>query len=66
MAKLRGKDRKLFDEYLMMNANDSDELGCATAKLAGEWPGWEWMKEAVKEQERKQANDQLSEKPCEN
>ena len=44
MAKLRGKDRKLFDEYLMMNASDSDDLGAANAKLAGDWPGWEWMK----------------------
>ena len=60
MAKLRGKDRKLFDEYLMMNAYDSDELGSANAKLAGEWSGWEWMKEAVKEQERKQANTKLT------
>ena len=56
MAKLRGKDRKLFEEYLMMVWSDSDELGAATAKLDGEWPGWEWMKEAIKEQQRKQAN----------
>jgi hypothetical protein len=41
MAKLRGKDRKLFGEYLMMNASDSDDLGAANAKLAGDWPGWE-------------------------
>jgi len=47
MAKLRGKDRKLFDEYLMMNASDSDDLGAANAKLAGEWPGWEWMKDEI-------------------
>jgi hypothetical protein len=55
MAKLRGKDKKLFDEFLMMVWNDSDDLGVipfgsflallmlANAKLAGEWPGWEWM-----------------------
>ena len=48
-AKLRGKDRKLFDEYLMMVWNDSDELGAATAKLDGEWPGWEWMPEVIKQ-----------------
>ena len=32
----------------MMEANQSDDLGAANAKLAGDWPGWEWMKEAVK------------------
>ena len=46
MTKLRGKDRKLFDEFLMMEASQSDDLGAANAKLAGEWPGWEWMKTA--------------------
>jgi hypothetical protein len=56
MAKLRGKDRKLFDEFLMMEASQSDDLGAAEAKLAGEWPGWEWMKEAIEKQNRKQAN----------
>jgi hypothetical protein len=48
IAKLRGKDRKLFDEYLMMNASDSDDLCAANAKLAGDWPGWSWMKVAKK------------------
>ena len=48
MAKLRGKDLKLFDEFLMMEANQSDELGVAEAKLEGEWPGWEWMKETIR------------------
>lgn len=58
MAKLRGKDRKLFDEFLMMEMNQSDALGAATAKLEGEWPGWEWMKEAVKQHFGKPANAQ--------
>ena len=49
MAKLRGKDKKLFDEFLMMVWNDSDDLGAANAKLAGEWPGWEWMPEVIKQ-----------------
>jgi len=40
-------DRVMLDEYLLKQANDSDELCCANSKLSGEWPGWEWMKEAV-------------------
>jgi len=47
MAKLRGKDRKLFEEFLIKEACQSDDLGVANAKLDGVWPGWEWMKVAV-------------------
>ena len=47
--KLRGRDAKLFQQWLMKCANDSYSLGAATAKLNGDWPGWEWMKEAVKD-----------------
>jgi hypothetical protein len=60
MAKLRGKDKKLFDEWLMMEAKQSDDLGAAQAKLAGEWPGWEWMKEAVKQHFGKPANSGIA------
>lgn len=62
--KLRGKDAKLFDEYVMMEWQQSDDLGAAEAKLAGEWPGWEWMKEAIEEQKRKQANAQAERRAC--
>lgn len=31
----------------MMEYQQSDDLGAAEAKLFGEWPGWEWMKEHV-------------------
>ena len=47
--KLRGRDRKLFEEWQMKVAADSDELGSLTAKINGDWPGWEWMKDAVKQ-----------------
>ena len=47
IPKLDESDRQLFEQHLMNVANDSDSLGSAEAKLAGEWPGWEWMKEAV-------------------
>ena len=47
--KLSGRDRKLFEQWQMKIANDSDSLGAATAKLNGDWPDWEWMKQAVKD-----------------
>lgn len=49
MAKLGHKDRKLFEEYVLMEWAQSDALGAAGAKLSGEWPGWEWMKDALKQ-----------------
>ena len=48
LAVLTPEDRKLYDEFLMMEANRSDDLGVAEAKLAGDWPGWEWIRDAVK------------------
>lgn len=47
--KLSGRDRKLFEQWQMKVANDSDSLGAATAQLNGDWPRWEWMKQAVKD-----------------
>lgn len=45
--KLEPDDKALFEEFLLMHANDSDELCSANSKLEGDWPGWEWMKWAV-------------------
>ena len=40
--------KKDFD-YLMMRLAVAEEDFCAAnAKLVGEWPGWEWIKEARK------------------
>jgi len=47
LAKLRGRDRKLFEEFLMMEMQQAEDLGAAKSKLAGDWPGWERMKVAV-------------------
>ena len=43
-AKLRGKDLAMFDEYVMLEMQQADDLGSALAKLSGDWPGWEAMK----------------------
>ena len=64
MAKLRGKDKKLFDEFLMMVWNDSDDLGAANAKLAGEWPGWEWMPEVIKQKNGRRGLTMKAEPPA--
>lgn len=48
MRKLKGKDRKLFDEFATAKMHSEDDLACAYAKLEGDWPGWEWMKEERK------------------
>lgn len=45
---LKGKDRKLFDEYTMMVEDECTARCAAEAKLAGDWPDWEWMKLEVK------------------
>jgi hypothetical protein len=49
LKKLKGKDLELFEQWRMRWAMQSDDLGAAEAKLAGDWPGWEWMKQAVKD-----------------
>jgi hypothetical protein len=38
--------QKDFD-YLMMRMECAEmDLAAAESKLSGEWPGWEWIKEA--------------------
>lgn len=49
LKKLSGKDLRLFHEYVLKEQAQSDDLGAATAKLSGDWTGWEWMKKAVKD-----------------
>jgi hypothetical protein len=51
--KLSGRDLKLFEELFEKEMNEEEELAVAESKLAGKWPGWEWMKEAI-EKHRKQ------------
>lgn len=46
---LSEEDRSLLNEHLMIHACMSDDLCAAKAKLAGDWPGWGWMKEIDKE-----------------
>ena len=48
LAKLRGKDRVLFEEFLDMEEQQSTDLGVATAKLDGTWPGWEWLPKVIR------------------
>lgn len=48
MRKLSPRDRALYEEFLDKEEAESLDLGVANAKLAGDWPGWEWMKRVVK------------------
>lgn len=44
MFKLKGRDRKLMEDFFIKECYQADELACALSKLNGTWPGWEWMK----------------------
>lgn len=55
LAKLRGNDKALFNEWLEMEAQQGDDLAATTAKLDGSWPGYEWLP-AVIEQKMSQPN----------
>jgi len=48
MRKLKGKDAKLFEEFI--NKVDTEALDgeVAEAMLTGTWPGWEWIIEERK------------------
>jgi hypothetical protein len=37
--------RKEFDELIDYFMNLGEDCNVNEAKLAGDWPGWEWMKE---------------------
>lgn len=51
-ARLRGvlpeELRGDFDYLTMTLMCAEEDRDVARAKLAGEWPGWEWMKDAVR------------------
>lgn len=38
--------REDFDYLMMRMACAEEDLDVAQSKLAGEWPGWEWLKKA--------------------
>ena len=57
MAKLKGKDRKLYEQFVDKEENENLGRGVAEAKLRGDWPGWEWMKKAVKEHRNEIENE---------
>lgn len=44
-AQLDAHGRELLDLLACDWMNQSDDLGVANAKLAGDWPGWEAMKD---------------------
>ncbi len=43
-AQLNEEGKKLLDELVTDWLYQSDDLGMANGKLAGDWPGWEAMK----------------------
>ncbi len=43
-AQLNEEGKKLLDELVTHWMHQSDDLGAANGKLAGDWPGWEAMK----------------------
>lgn len=45
--KLDEKDKKLFETFLFEWDAETLDGQVAQAKVEGEWPGWEWMKEEV-------------------
>lgn len=38
-----------FDELMDYYVNMEDDLGATQAKLDGDWPGWEFMKDVLKD-----------------
>jgi len=44
---LSKQDRKLFDEFQLLHDAVVTDLGAAKLKLAGEWPGWDWLKDQL-------------------
>lgn len=51
-SKISGRLRKDFDALITHFYCEGEDGDVAKAKLAGEWPGWEWMKETIKEQQQ--------------
>lgn len=45
LAQLDERGKELLNELVGDWMNQSDDLCLANAKLAGDWPGWEKMKE---------------------
>jgi uncharacterized protein YutD len=41
--------RKEFDELIDHYTNIEDDLGWTTARLNGDWPGWQFMKDVLKD-----------------
>lgn len=48
-ASLNEADQRLLEDFFLHEWDLSDAVGMAEAKLAGDWPGWEWMKGYVGE-----------------
>lgn len=46
---LKGEHLLIFNELVDRVINIETELECAEAKLSGDWPRWEFMKEVLKE-----------------
>lgn len=51
-AQLDERGRALLDEYMNYIEQSDEDGNVAQAKLEGNWPGWEWMKEEVKKREQ--------------